>query len=124
MNKLSKEQGKQYLEELLGRNLEISGALIATADGIVFSQVNLMETAARLGAMAAAALGLGKQMVATSSSGELEEMTVAGANGYIFIYSISTTAVMITTSKPNANIAMAHWEARKTIAQFAGIKIK
>lgn len=118
MNKVTKEEAKDHLSDLLYRNSDIKGALIATSDGIVFTQVNLADTAGRLGAMAAAALGLGKQLITTTKSGDLDEITVSGGEGLIFIYSISHTAVMITVTKAKPNVAMAHWEAKKTISQF------
>ncbi|MEZ5425716.1 MAG: roadblock/LC7 domain-containing protein [Pyrinomonadaceae bacterium] len=113
-----KEQLNNTLAELLGRNSDIQSVVMATSDGITLTSVNLNDKSNRLAAMAAAALGLGNQVIATCQKGELEEILISGNKGKIFVYSISNNAVMVIVTKENPNVAMVNWEAKKTISQI------
>lgn len=114
-----KIEARNFLEDLLRRNSDIKSALIASSDGITVTSINLDEKSSRVAAMAAASLGLGKQVIATLFGGELNDLMVSGKNGHVFMYSISHNAVMIIVTKELPNIAMVNWEAQKTITQLS-----
>lgn len=118
----SKEEAKVILGDLLQRSPDVKSALIATSDGITITSINLDDKSNRLAAMAAASLGLGKQVISTVFKGELNEITVSGNNGKVFVYSISTTAVMVVVTKELPNVAMVNWEAQKTISQLIALQ--
>lgn len=119
---INKEESKEALENLLERNTDIKSAVISTSDGIIVLGVNMNDKSNRLGAMAAASLGLGKQVITTVCDGSLNEIMITGNKGQVFIYSISNKAVLVLTTKEVPNVAMVNWEAHKTINQLSFIK--
>lgn len=116
-----KEASKQVLDDLLDRNGDIQSAVIATSDGIAITKVNLSDKSSRLAAMAAASLGLGKQVISTVCNGDLNEIMIAGSQGQVFIYSISNKAVLVLVTKKLPNVAMVNWEAHKAISQLLSL---
>ena len=116
-----KEESKLVLDDLLTRNNDIQSAVIATSDGITITKVNSDDKANRLAAMAAASLGLGKQVISTVCSGDLNEIMIAGNQGQVFIYSISTKAVLVLVTKKLPNVGMVNWEAHKAISQLLSL---
>ena len=113
------EQLVPILAELLNKNIDIQGALVATSDGIAISSLNLNEKSNRLAAMASACLGLGKQVISTVNSGVMNEITVSGNRGQVFVYSISTKAVLVVVTKETPNVAMVNWESHKTVSHLS-----
>lgn len=122
MQIINKEESKVFLENLLERNTDIKSAVISTSDGIIVLGVNMNDKSNRLGAMAAASLGLGKQVITTVCDGSLNEIMITGNKGQVFIYSISNKAVLVLTTKEQPNVAMVNWEAHKTINQLSSVK--
>lgn len=118
----AKEQARAVLGELLERNTDVRSALIATSDGITVTSINLDDKSNRLAAMAAASLGLGKQVISTVFSGDLTEITVSGNNGKVLVYSISNNSVMVIVTKEQPNVAMVNWEAQKTISHLTALE--
>ena len=116
-----KEATKNILDDLVERSSDIQSAVIATADGIPITKVNSNDTSNRLAAMAAASLGLGKQVISTVCDGELNEIMIAGNEGQVFIYSISNKAVLVLVTKKLPNVAMVNWEAHKAVAQLLSL---
>ena len=117
-----KEEAKAMLEDLVGRSNDIKSVIVATSDGITITGVNLSDAANRLSAMAAAALGLGKQLVNTAFSGELKEFMITGVKGQVFIYSISSASLLVVITKELPNVAMINWESQKTISQLVTLE--
>lgn len=109
------------LGELLNRNSDVQGALVATADGISIANVQMSNVSNRLAAMASASLGLGRQLIATICNGSLSEIKVSGDKGQVFIYSITNKAVLVVVTKDEPNVAMVNWESQKTVKQLAAI---
>jgi predicted regulator of Ras-like GTPase activity (Roadblock/LC7/MglB family) len=66
----------------------------------------------RLGAMAATALGLGKRINETLSSGEFSEISVAGSRGQMLVYGAGQKAVLAVMSPSGANVGLINFEAR------------
>lgn len=104
------------IEEAL-RNLkagvpEIRGALVATTDGLPVATDFPEGEAARIAAMAATALGLGKRIAQSTALGGLEEVVVRGAEGYLVVYSAGAHAVLAVSAPAGANLGLIHLEAR------------
>lgn len=116
-----KEKVKSILLDLAERNKDVQSALMATSDGIIITSINLNDKSNRLAAMAAAALGLGTQVVTTAQKGALEEIMISGKDGKLFIYSIASNAVMVIVTKELPNVAMINWEAKKTISEILSL---
>jgi predicted regulator of Ras-like GTPase activity (Roadblock/LC7/MglB family) len=103
---------------------ELKGALVASADGLAIAH-SLQQGAdsARMAAMVATALGLGKRICDTFGGGALGETSISGDSAQVFIYSAGGRGVLAVIASAGANIGLIHLEARdaaKAIAQILG----
>ena len=101
---------------------ELRGALIATADGLPIAQSFSDNTDAnRVAAMAATALGLGKRINDTLGAGALNEMSVSGLQGQVFIYSVGAKGALAVVTPAGVNLGLLHMEARDAAQTIANV---
>ncbi len=113
---------QQALAGLRAAIPEIRGVLIASTDGLPMAQnLSGSEDPNRVAAMAATALGLGKRISDTLSSGTLTETTVSGTNGQIFLYAAGGKGVLVVVAAAGANVGLINLEARDAVRTIAGI---
>lgn len=109
------------LNDLRSSIPEIRGVLVASTDGmVVASNVSGGDTN-RMAAMVATALGLGKKICETFGGGDLNETSVTGINGQVYIYSAGPKGVLASIVAAGANVGLLHLECRdkaKTISQI------
>jgi len=98
---------------------EIRGAVVASADGLPI--VSQAEDAARLAAMAATALGLGKRIAETTHLGPLEESVVRGRDGYVVVYAVGQQGVLAVIAPADVNLGLLHLEARDIARRMAEV---
>ena len=113
----------QQLSQLRSAVPELRGALVASSDGLAIAHSLSSGDAARMAAMVATALGLGKRISDTFGAGVFQETAVAGVNGQVFIYSCGNRGVLAAIAPAGANIGLINIEARdaaKNIAQLLG----
>lgn len=111
---------QQILAGLVENLSDVSGAVIATLDGIVIASAYTDGKSNQLAAMTAAALGLGRRMIEMIGAGNLAAISIAGDNGSVFVYAVGARAVLLVITKKMPNVAMVNWEARKIIEQLTG----
>jgi uncharacterized protein len=116
---MDREKIQEIIDGLPIKSTDIKGVLVATLDGISIADCGVWEDANRIGAMTAAALGLCKRMIETANAGILDEISVAGVGGRIFIYAVGEQAVMVILTRQTPNIGLINWEARKAIVQLS-----
>ena len=123
MTMLSKpERLKSILTNLRSSLPEVRGALIATTDGLPIAQVFTDNTDAnRVAAMAATALGLGKRINDTLGTGSLNEMSVSGVTGQVYIYSVGAKGVLAVVTPSGTNLGLLHMEARDAAQAVASV---
>lgn len=101
---------------------ELRGVLVATVDGLPIAQsMNDSTDANRVAAMAATALGLGKRINETLSSGDLTEFSVSGTAGQVFLYAAGAKGVLAVVTPSGMNLGLLHMEARDAAAQVSNI---
>ncbi|MDW8091787.1 MAG: roadblock/LC7 domain-containing protein [Meiothermus sp.] len=98
---------------------ELTGAMVASTDGLSLATDLPEQEAARVAAMAATALGLGKRIVQTTALGGLEEVVVRGREGYLVVYAAGERGVLAVSAPAGANLGLVHLEARQAAAQIA-----
>jgi uncharacterized protein len=97
----------------------VRGVMLAASDGIPLAH-NFPETSAgRIGAMAAAALGLAKRVTQTTLMGELSETTIRGEKGYLLIFAAGPKGVLIVAATLEVDLLRATAEARKLAHRIA-----
>ncbi|WP_347240698.1 roadblock/LC7 domain-containing protein [Thermus sp.] len=98
---------------------EITGVMVASSDGLSLATDLPEAEAARVAAMAATALGLGKRIAQTTALGGLEEVVVRGGDGYLVVYSAGDKGVLAVAAPAGANLGLIHLEARQMAQRIA-----
>jgi predicted regulator of Ras-like GTPase activity (Roadblock/LC7/MglB family) len=115
------EQITQLLEALKRSLPEVREAMVASPDGLPIATLGGQDTAARIAAMAATALGLGRRIAQTTQLGGMREVVVRGDQGYFVIYQAGEKGVLGITTPADANLGLLHLEAREVARALADI---
>ena len=115
---------KDELEEVLA-NLrsavpEIRGAMVASVDGLAIAS-SVTGDANRMAAMVATVLGLGKRICDTFSAGDLNETSVMGTTGQVYVYSTGPKGVLAVSAVAGANVGLVNIECRDAAKKIEGI---
>lgn len=98
---------------------DLTGVMIASSDGLAISHDFSEAQAARVAAMAATALGLGRRILQTTELGDLGEAVIRGSDGFLVIYSAGEVGVLAVQAPPTSNLGLIHLEARNAAKQVA-----
>jgi uncharacterized protein len=113
---------QQTLANLRGAIPELRGALVASSDGLPMAQnLSGSEDPNRVAAMAATALGLGKRISDTLNAGGLQETSVSGSNGQVYLYSAGAKGVLVVVAPANANVGLIHLESRDAARRISDV---
>ncbi len=107
------------LDALRQRLSELSGTVLSTADGLLVAHDTHDLDAEGVAALAAAHLGLAQRFADVVGHGELRETVIECAAGYISTYAAGANTVLTVLSRPRANLARIHLEARRTAQRVA-----
>lgn len=108
----------EELARLRGRLPELSGSVLATADGLVIAHDSEGIEPDTLAALAAAHLALARRFAHAVSHGDLRESVVECDGGYITSYTAGANALLTVVTSGNANLAMVHLEARRCVRRM------
>jgi uncharacterized protein len=107
------------LHRLRMRMPQLTGALAASADGLVLAQDMPDVEAEALAALTAAALGVGRRMADLAARGEFRELLVRGAGGYVATYAAGPSAVLTLLADDRVNVGRLHLEGRRSGSRIA-----
>ncbi|MET9534591.1 roadblock/LC7 domain-containing protein [Streptomyces sp. NPDC006649] len=102
------------LRRLRARVPLISGALAASADGLVLAQDTTSAEGESVAALTAAALGVAQRLTETTGQGAFRELLVRGEHGYVATYAAGPSAVLTLLAQPRINVGRLHLEARRS----------
>ncbi|HWS32405.1 MAG TPA: roadblock/LC7 domain-containing protein [Actinoplanes sp.] len=108
----------EELGRLRGRLPELSGSVLATADGLVIAHDSYGIEPDTLAALAAAHLALARRFAHAVNHGDLRESVVECDGGYITSYTAGPNALLTVVTSGNANLAMVHLEARRCVRRL------
>ena len=106
------------LGRLRTRVPELSGSVLATADGLVVAHDSHGLEPDTLAALAAAHLALARRFAHAVNHGELRESVVECDGGYITSYTAGPNALLTVVTSGSANLAMVHLEARRCVRRI------
>src|SRR3712207_683899 len=109
------------LSNLRTRLPELSGSVLATADGMVVAHDAHGIEPDSLAALAAAHLALARRFAHAVNHGDLRESVVECDGGYITSYAAGPNALLTLVTTGNANLAMVHLEARRTVRRIVSM---
>lgn len=99
---------------------EIRGALVASSDGMAVASNTSGGDTNRMAAMVATALGLGKRICDTFGGGGLNETSVAGSDGHVYIYSAGAAGVLAVITASDVNVGLINIECRDAAKKISG----
>ncbi|HUQ90676.1 MAG TPA: roadblock/LC7 domain-containing protein [Bryobacteraceae bacterium] len=101
------------LENLRAAVPELKGVLLASMEGKPLAHSLSQEVDPyRIAAMAAAASSLGRRVSDSLSVGTLNEISLSGSEGQVFLYNAGGKAVLAVIGPTGANTGLIHLEAR------------
>jgi uncharacterized protein len=107
------EQLQKSVDGLRNAIPELRGVLVASTEGLpIAHSLSNGTDPARMAAMAAAATSLGRRVSDTLQTGAFEEISVAGDEGQIFLYSAGPKGVLAVIGPAGCNAGLVHLEAR------------
>jgi predicted regulator of Ras-like GTPase activity (Roadblock/LC7/MglB family) len=102
---------------------ELSGSVLATADGMVVAHDAHGIEPDSLAALAAAHLALARRFAHAVNHGELRESVVECDGGYITSYTAGPNALLTLVTSGDANLAMVHLEARRAVRRLVKVLV-
>src|SRR3712207_339317 len=109
------------LSNLRTRLPELSGSVLATADGMVVAHDAHGIEPDSLAALAAAHLALARRFAHAVNHGQLRESVVECEGGYITSYTAGPNALLTLVTTRSANLALVHLEARRSVLRIVSM---
>ncbi|WP_151770643.1 roadblock/LC7 domain-containing protein [Streptomyces abyssomicinicus] len=113
---------REELRGLRSRVPELTGAMLASADGLVLAHETPPGTEPEgLAALTAAALGVGARLSDAAARGDFRELLVRGSGGYVATYAAGGTAVLTLLAGDRVNVGRLHLEGRRAGRRLAAM---
>lgn len=108
------------MQALRGRVAGITGSALASRDGLII-KADTGVNPDNLAALAAASLGLAQRMAQEVGQGLLRDAVTRNTGGYVAIYAVGGTAVLILTGNEELKVGRLHSESRETVANMEAL---
>jgi hypothetical protein len=116
------EQLTQILRNLEASVPEVEGSAVISTDGLVMASAFHSDVEEdRVAAMAAAMLSLGERTAGELGRGGLDQVYIKGENGYVFLMSAGTDAVLTALAREDAKLGMVFLEMKRTAEQITNV---
>jgi hypothetical protein len=110
------------LDELINDDSSIHAAALVSLDGLTMaSALPAGMEPDRVGAMSAAILGLGERAAAELGRGQLSQVIVEGAGGYVLLLAAGSYAVLTAIADRDAKLGLVLYEMRFTARRVADV---
>jgi len=116
------QQLARVLDDLIGEDSSIHAAALVSLDGLTMASAlpSGME-ADRVGAMSAAILGLGERAAAELGRGQLAEVIIESAGGYVVLLAAGPYAVLTAIADREAKLGLVQYEMRFAARRVADV---
>lgn len=102
------------LQRLRVRVPQVTGALVASVDGLVLAHDAPGVEPEGVAALTATALGVTQRLADATEQGAFRELLVRGADGYVATYAAGDTAVLTLLAEDRINVGRLHLEGRRS----------
>jgi predicted regulator of Ras-like GTPase activity (Roadblock/LC7/MglB family) len=110
------------LDDFLSVSPDVEAAAVVSADGLpMASALPSYVEEDRLAAMSAALLTLGERAATGLGKGELAQVFVEAAQGYVVLMAAGPSAVLVAVTSGSAKVGLVLFEMRKAAARVAEI---
>ncbi len=117
---MSRQEEYMALIRQLRENVpDISGAMIATVDGLSIGTDFPESEAAKIAAMGASSIGLGNRISSTTDLGNLTQMMIEGKSELLIIYMAGPGAILALRAPIRANLGLIRLEGPKAAGRVA-----
>lgn len=113
---------KSILSDLNGSSADIEASAVISTDGLMMASLlpaGLEEE--RIGAMSAAILALGRRTAEELSRGDLEQVLLKGAHGYVLLTGAGSDAVLAVMAKASAKLGLIFLDVRRAAESTARV---
>ncbi len=105
---------KSILDDLNDSSTDIDGCAIISSDGLtIMAQLPEGVDENRVGALAAATLSLGERTAVELERGELDQVMIKGAGGYILMSHAGRDAVLTIIAREGAKLGLIFLDAKR-----------
>ncbi|MCK5359915.1 MAG: roadblock/LC7 domain-containing protein [Gammaproteobacteria bacterium] len=112
----------KVLTSFISLSSSIHAAAVMTRDGVpIASKLHKDVNVDRLSAMSASLLSLGDRAAKDLKQGDLKQVLIECAEGFVVMLKVGDNAVLSVMSEQNARLGMLLVEARKSAAMIAKI---
>ncbi|MEU7133646.1 roadblock/LC7 domain-containing protein [Streptomyces sp. NPDC046261] len=114
----------EVLAELQGLRVRVphlTGALVASTDGLVIAHLVTGMEPDGVAALTAAALGVGARLTNAVGHGGFRELIVSGELGYVATYAAGDSCVLTLLASAEANVGRLNLEARRAGTRIAAL---
>ncbi len=108
------------LDDFLTVSPDVEAAAVVSADGLpMASALPPYVEEDRLAAMSAALISLGERAATGLEKGDLAQVFVEGADGYVVLMAAGENAVLVAVTSKGAKVGLVLYEMRKIAADIA-----
>lgn len=122
MDGFQEGQLQEALKRLLEKTPDIEAAAVVSMDGFVLASMLPADYEPdRLGAMSAALLSLGERTSYELGRGELAQVFVEGAYGYVFLLAAGEDAVLSAIVRRGSKLGLVLYDIRNAAKEIASV---
>lgn len=108
------------LSDLNGSSADIEASAVISTDGLMIAAALPAELDQdRVGAMSAAILSLGDRTAKELARGDLEQVLIRGARGYVLLTHAGEEAVVTALAKPDAKLGLVFLDVKRAADAIA-----
>jgi predicted regulator of Ras-like GTPase activity (Roadblock/LC7/MglB family) len=112
---------EQVLAELTGLRSTVpgvTGAVVATSDGLLVAGFLPEPEQSPIAALISTVAGVARQAVLLTGGGQLQEAAIRGDSGALVVYSIGGRAVLAVLAGPDLNVALLQHRIRPVVIRL------
>lgn len=114
------EEMVKLLKELQVTTPDIEASAVVSVDGLIIASALPADVEEdRVSAMSAAMLSLGERIASELRRGELDQVFVRGAEGYVLLMSVGQEAVLTALARKNAKLGLVFLDMKRTSAELS-----
>jgi predicted regulator of Ras-like GTPase activity (Roadblock/LC7/MglB family) len=99
----------------------ITGTAVASRDGLIITADTGGVDADNMAALAATSLALAQRIASEAGQGTLREAITRSSGGYVAIYAVGSTAVLVLIGDEGLDIDRLHRESRAAVDKIEGL---
>jgi hypothetical protein len=98
-----------------------TGTAVASRDGLIITEDTGGVDPDNLAALAATSLALAQRIASEAGQGTLREAVTRSSGGYVAIYAVGSTAVLVLIGDEGLDIAKLHRESRAAVDKIEAL---